>query len=94
VGGTVDDRSVENIKSSEQRRRPMSAVIVRLPLRQARSQGQDGLSPFQGLDLALFIHAQNYGPVWRIHIESHDVAAPGRERWVVAKLESLQSMRL
>ena len=52
----------------------MPPVIVCLPLRKAGPKGQDGLGPIQGLNLALFINAQNDGPVRRIHIKSNDVA--------------------
>ena len=47
--------TVQHVESSEQRRGPMARVIVALPLRDSRTQGQNRLRTIQGLNLALLI---------------------------------------
>src|SRR5579863_10780580 len=46
-----DDRSLEHIESSKQGSGSMALIVVRLPFRQARSQGKNGLGAIQRLNL-------------------------------------------
>src|SRR5580658_10721869 len=53
-----DDRSLEHIESSEEGGGSMALIIVRLPFRQARAQGKNGLGAIQRLNLTFLVHAE------------------------------------
>ena len=70
---SADHFAVENIECGEQSSCAMALIIVRLTLRQAWAQRQNGSSAVQSLNLALFIHAQYQGTFGRIQIQANDV---------------------
>src|SRR5579863_1156288 len=72
----------------------MPFIIVRLPSRHAGSQRENRLGAVQRLYLALLIHAQHHRPIWRIHIQSHDVSNLFDEQRIFGELEVLHPMRL
>jgi hypothetical protein len=51
-----DNVAIGNIKSSKERRRPVACVVMRHPLNVSQSHREPGLSPIQGLNLALFVN--------------------------------------
>ena len=53
----ADHLASRNVEGSEQRRRPVTLVVVRTTLRYTRCQWQDGLGTIQGLNLTLLIDA-------------------------------------
>src|SRR5580692_11573653 len=55
LAGT-DDFAIQNVERGEQGGRAMPLVVVRLALRQARSQRQERSGAIQSLNLALFVH--------------------------------------
>lgn len=89
-----DDRSVGHVQRGEQVRDPVPPVVVGLPLRQTRSQRQDGLGAVQGLDLGLLVHAEHQGVLGRIEVEAHHVPQLLLEILVAAELEVLHAVRL
>src|SRR5580692_1863566 len=54
----ADDFAIQNVERGEQGGRAMPLVVVRLALRQARSQRQERSGAIQSLNLALFVHTQ------------------------------------
>jgi hypothetical protein len=56
-------------------------------LRQARSQGQDGLGPIEGLDLALLVDTEHHRLVGRVHVKPDDIDDLLRELRIVGELE-------
>ena len=82
------------IQRGKQRRGPMPFVIVRAPLGLSRAHRQQGLSPVQSLNLALFIHAEHRGMLGRVHVQAHNVAHLLDQLWVRRQLESFTTMRL
>ncbi len=50
---SVDHVALQDIEGGKQRRRPVPRVVMRLPSRQPRPQGQHGLGPIQGLAFAI-----------------------------------------
>ena len=85
---------VQDVESGEQGGRPMPLVVVRLTLWRARSQGQNGGGPIQGLDLALFIDAKHQSAIRWIEVKSHYVADLLLELRIVGDLKLLHPMRL
>ena len=57
----------------------MALVIMRLPGRNSGRQGQNQLCAVQRLKLAFLVHAQDYGPLGRVHIQADDVPDCNRE---------------
>jgi hypothetical protein len=51
----------------------VALVVVRHGAGAAFLQGKPGLRAVEGLNLGLFIDAEDDGPVGRIQIEAHDV---------------------
>src|SRR5580704_628576 len=70
---SADDFAVEDIESGEQSCRAMAFVIVRLTLRQARSQREDRRGAIQSLNLALLVHAQYQRAFGRVQVQAHNV---------------------
>lgn len=60
----------------------------------SRRQGQNRFGPIQCLDLALFIHAQDNGPVRWIEVKAHNISHLLHELWVFGEFEILHTMRL
>ena len=69
----VDHVALQDIEGGKQRRRPVPCVVMRLPGRQPRPQGQHRLGPIQGLDLALFVNAQDQRLRGRVQVEADHV---------------------
>src|SRR5215471_10707259 len=72
----------------------MPLIIMGLTSRNSRRQGQNRFGPIQRLDLALFIHAQDNGPVRWIEIKGYDISHLLHELWVFGEFEILHTMRL
>ena len=64
------------IINREQRKGPMTHVIVGLTLGQTGAQRQNGRAALQGLGLALLIDTKHNGFIGRIEIEPHNYRAP------------------
>src|SRR5579863_1492606 len=90
----ADGDSTGNVEGGEQGCDAVPFVIVRLPSRHAGSQRENRLGAVQRLYLALLIHTQHHRPIWRIHIQSHDVSNLFDEQRIFGELEVLHPMRL
>src|SRR5215831_16864061 len=84
----------QNVEGGKQRGRAVALVVVRLSLRQAWSQGQNGSGPIQGLDLALFVNAKHQSSIRGVEVKSHHVADLSLELRVVGNLKRFHAMRL
>src|SRR2546428_546413 len=69
----ANDRPIQHVQRSEQVRRAIAFVIVRLPGRNSRPEGQERLSAVEGLNLTFLVDAEHQGFVGRIQIKSHHV---------------------
>src|SRR5262249_53330372 len=83
-----------DIERGEQSRCAMAFVVVRLALRQARSQRKDRRGTVQGLNLTLLVHAQYQSAFGWVQVQAHDVPHFFFKKWIVGQLESLYPMRL
>lgn len=90
----TDDGSFENIECGEQCGCSRSFVVMRLSLGQAGPDRKDRLCPAKRLNLAFLIDAQQNRFIWRVHIESYDVANLGGKLRIGAELERLHPVRL
>jgi hypothetical protein len=63
-----------HIQGGEQIGRAVTHVIMGPSLDLARSHRQHRSGALEGLDLGLFIHAQNQSAIGRSHVETDDVA--------------------
>ena len=89
-----DDLALKDIEGGEQGGRAMALVIV----------GHRGTAPFfhrqtrlgaiEGLDLALFVYAEDQRPVGWIEVEPDHVLHLGREVLVTRDFERFDQMRL
>ncbi len=84
----------KHIERGKQRRGPVPDVVVGLPGGNPRSQRQNRLGSIQGLNLALFIDAQDQGLVRWMQIQPHHVPQFVHEIGIPAQLEGLGSMGL
>ena len=55
----ANDGAIEHVQCSEQGRRAIAFVVVRLPGRDSRPQRQERLSAVEGLDLAFLVDAEH-----------------------------------
>ena len=62
------NRSLQYVERSKQSSCSVALIVVRLALRQARSQRENGLGAIQRLNLALLVHAQNDRFIRRVDI--------------------------
>src|SRR5262245_59478031 len=62
----ADDEARGDIEGGEQRGRAVPHITVRPPFGDARHHRQDRLFAVEGLDLALFVDAENQPPVGRL----------------------------
>ena len=69
-----DHSPFQRVQRSEEGRRAVALVIVRLPSGQAGTQRKDPLGSIQRLNLAFLVHTQNQRFIGRFHIQSHDLA--------------------
>ncbi len=72
----------------------MALVVVRASLDLTRAHGQEWLRAVEGLDLRFLVYAQDYGVLWRIHVQPHDVADLIDQQRVGRELKGLGPMRL
>lgn len=72
----------------------MTVTLETVALDPARREGQDGIEPVQGLNGALFIHAEDGGMFGRVQIQADDVGRFALEVGIVAGHVTLQPMRL
>jgi hypothetical protein len=89
-----DHFAVENIERGEQSGGAMAFIVVRLTLRQAGAQRQNGSSAIQSLNLTLLIHAQYQGTFGRIQIQANDVPDLFLKARIVGQFELLHTVWL
>lgn len=89
----ADHRPVEHAERGKEGRGAVAFVIVGLASRDSRAQGQQGLGPVQGLNLALLVHAKHQGLVGRVQIQAHNVVELLDKPLVAAEFERLDQMR-
>ena len=83
-----DHMPLQDIEGSKQGGRPVPRVVVGLPGRQPRAQGQDRLGPIEGLNLTLLVDAQDQRLRGWIHVEADHIPQLPDEVRVPAQLES------
>ena len=83
-----------HFQCGKERRRPVPFVVVGPPFSLARAQGEQRRRAIQGLDLRLFVDAEDRGVLRRIEIQPHDVADLVDEQRIRRQLEALRAMRL
>jgi len=83
-----------DIQCSKKRCRAMTLIVVGNSLDVSESHGQHRLSAIQRLDLAFFIHAENYCLVGRIQVEPDNIADFFHKEWIGRKLEMPLPVRL
>ena len=88
-----DDRAVEDVKGSEQRRRTVALVVVGHGPGAALLHRQTGLGAVERLDLALLIHREHDGVGGRIDIKADDVPELVGKLRVVRQLECPDAVR-
>jgi len=90
----TNDFAVEDIECGEQGRGAMAFVVVRLTLRQARSQRKDRCGAVQCLNLALLVYTQYQRAFGRIQIKPYDIPHLFLKTRIVGQLEPLHAMWL
>src|SRR5581483_113944 len=88
------DLPIQNVKGRRQGGSSVALGVVRLTLRKARSQRQDGSGSIQSRDSALLADAKNQGSVQGIEVKPHDVADLVLELGVVGNLKLFHPMGL
>ena len=88
----ADHLAVEHAEGREQSGRAIAFVIVGHGPTAPLLHRQTRLSPVEGLDLTLLVHAQNQGLVRRIQIQTHNVAKLLDKVLVPAEREGLDPM--
>src|SRR5208283_1340088 len=69
----TDERTVERVERSKQRRSTVAFIVMGHARRTPLLQRQARLSPVERLDLTLFIAGQNQSVIGRVHIQPDDV---------------------
>ena len=90
----ADNGAGLGVERSEQVDSAITHVIRRAALGLAGSHRQHRLTPIEGLNLRLLVHAQHQCLIRRIEIQAHDVAHLLDEQRVLGKLEALDPVRL
>src|SRR5258706_14448494 len=72
----------------------MPFIIMREGATTTWFKRQPRLRAIQGLNLALFIHTEDYGILWRGHIHAYDISELLQKFWIPRELETLGQMRL
>ena len=80
-----------HFQCGKERRRPVPFVVVGPPFSLARAQGEQRRRAIQGLDLWLFVDAEDRGVLRRIEIQPHDVADLVDEQRIRRQLEGLRA---
>jgi hypothetical protein len=70
----------------------MALVVVGSTFDLSGQHGEDRLTPAQGLDLALLIHAQHDGVMRRVHVQADYIAHLVDQQRIVGQLEGLAAM--
>ncbi len=90
----ADNSPIQDIQCREQGGSTMPLVVVGHGSAASFFHGQARLGPLEGLDLTLFVHAQDDGFVRRIEVQPHHVGELLGEAPVTGELESLRPMGL
>jgi len=85
----ANDGAIEHVQCSEQSRRAIAFVVVRLAGRNSRPEWQERLSAVEGLDLTFLVDAEHQGFVGWVQIKPHHVVEFLDEVLVAAELEGL-----
>ena len=83
-----------HVQGREKRSGPVADVIVGLLLGETGPQGKHRPSVVQRLDLALLVHAQHYGVLGRVQIQTHNIAHLLYEERIGRELEILCAVGL
>lgn len=83
-----------DVEGGEQAGGPVTGVVVGLPLGDAGAHRQDRLGPFQGLALALLIHARHDRVLRRVQVQAGHVADFRLQLGAGGELEPLGAVRL
>ncbi len=90
----TDHLAVEHAERRKQGGRAVALVVVGHGPQAALLQRQARLGALQSLDLALLVHTQDQGLLWRIQIQTHHIVELLDEVLVPAELEGLEQMGL
>lgn len=90
----TDDLASCNVERGEQRRSPMTLIVVRHGAGTAFLEGQARLRAIQGLDLALLVDGKHQRFIGRIEVEADDILHLLGEVWVVGGLKGANEMGL
>jgi hypothetical protein len=90
----ADHAAALGVEGCEERRGPVTDIVVRAPLDLPGAHRQQRLTAVQSLDLRLLVHTQHQRLVRRVQIQSHDVPDLVDEQRIGRQLERLASMRL
>ena len=71
-----------HIQRREQGCGAVTDVVVSDALDVPQPHGQQRLSPVQGLDLRLLVNAEHHRLVWRVQVETNDVADFVDKEWI------------
>jgi len=88
------DSAGGDVERGEQGGGAMANVVVGDSFDISQSHGQHGLSPVEGLYLALLIDGEHDRVVRRVQIEPHDIADFFHEERITGQLKVLRAMRL
>jgi hypothetical protein len=90
----ADHSAGGDVQGREQRRGAAAFVVVGTSLWKSWREGKQRLRTVEGLDLALFVHAQHHRHLWRLHVQPDDVAHLLDEHGVGGEFEGLLPVRL
>ena len=83
-----------DVQSREQRSRSVPLIIVRLLLRQPRTQRKNRSRSVQSLYRGLLIHGQHNRVVRRVHVQAHDIPYLLHKERIRGQFEVLAAVRL
>ena len=83
-----------HVQGGKQGGRAVPLVVVRNAFHVAQAQGQHRLTSFQGLDLALLVHAQDQGVLRGMQVQAGDIPYFVNEKGIAGQLEVLLSVGL
>jgi len=85
----ADKLAGRRVQRREQRGRSVPLVVVRLPVRHARSQPQHQLGAVQRVDLRLLVHAPHHRPRETVEVGASAVVFRSREPAMTSMPERL-----
>src|ERR1051325_1174937 len=88
----ADDSATLDFERGKQRSSPMTSIVVASSLALARPHRKHRLRAVQGLNLRLFVNAQNERFGRRIEVQPHNVTNLLNEQRILGKFEALASM--